>query len=75
MCDRFNFSDRAGAAVATTASKDFELLTEDKKKHIIDKSEVRKKKEKLRKDIREREAGLFHDNNRLYIDRRKMSQW
>ena len=71
MCDHVNLFDRAGVAVATAAVQDFGLVTEDKEKYAIDKSKVRRERKKFRKDIQEKEAGLFCDINGLHVNGRK----
>ena len=37
ICDRFNITDRVGAAIATAVLEDFGLVTSFDKTHVIDK--------------------------------------
>lgn len=42
MCDRYNVSDRAGAAIATAALQDFGIVDSASKLMVTDQSKVRR---------------------------------
>ena len=47
-CDRYGVSNVAGAAIATTALIDYGIITSDNCTAVIDKSKLRRQREKLR---------------------------
>lgn len=49
IADRYNVSDRVAAALATAALVDFGLITADDKNNVIDRSKIRRAREKARK--------------------------
>ena len=58
-CDRFNVSDRAGAAIATGVLKDYAIITDTETRHVIDRSKLRRELTKHREVIRKEELVLF----------------
>ena len=52
-------SDRAGAAVASAMLKAFEIITDRYKSHVVDKSKLRKKRQKCIKAIRLKEKSCL----------------
>ena len=49
VCERHEVSDRAGAAIASATLKAFGIVTEEDKKYIVDRSKLRRKRQKYRK--------------------------
>lgn len=48
-CDRYNISDRAAAALASSLLKDFNILNENGEIIVFDKNKIRREREKSRK--------------------------
>ena len=70
-CERFGISDRAGAAVATATIKAFGIVTDTDKTHVIDRSKVRRERQKYREEIQTEEELQFDMVDGIYIDGRK----
>ena len=70
-CDRFNSSDREAAAIASAVLKDYGIITDDDYSQTIDRSKLRRERDKYRKQIREEEAENFKLVNSLYFDGKK----
>ena len=51
--------DRAGAAIALATLKGFKIVTEEDKRHVVDRSKLQKEKQKYREKIRNKEQELF----------------
>ncbi|XP_055527640.1 uncharacterized protein LOC129720216 [Wyeomyia smithii] len=51
MCDRFGVSDRVASALATSLLKDFEMKDQHGEPLIMDKSKVRREREKCRRIV------------------------
>lgn len=51
MCDRFGVSDRVASALATSLFKDFEMKDQHGEPLIMDKSKVRREREKCRRIV------------------------
>ena len=49
ICDRFSMSDRAGAFIASAVLKNFGIIDGQNKELIIDRSKVRREREKERR--------------------------
>ena len=71
ICERYQLSDRAAAAVANSVLVDVGLVTEDDKTRIIDRSKLRRKRERCRNEIRSKEQQNFGLVNAVYLDGRK----
>ena len=72
-CDRYNISDRAGAAVASAALKDFGLISSDDKTNVIDRHKLRRERDRYRQAIRQDEESLFAQVESIYVDGRKVA--
>ena len=71
ICERYQLSDRAAAAVANSVLVDVGLVTEDDKTRIIDRSKLRRERERCRNEIRSEEQEIFELVNAVYLDGRK----
>ena len=71
ICERYQLSDRAAAAVANSVLVDVGLVTEDDKTRIIDRSKLRRERERCRNEIRSEEQQNFGLVNAVYLDGRK----
>ena len=71
ICERYQLSDRAAAAVANSVLVDVGLVTEDDKTRIIDRSKLRRERERCRNEIRSEEQENFGLVNAVYLDGRK----
>ena len=70
-CERFGISDRAGAAIATATLKAFGIVTDTNKTNVIDRSELRRKRQKYREKIQKDEELQFGAVDGIYVDGRK----
>ena len=66
-CDRYQISDRAGAAITTSTLKDHRLIDEDDQSLVIDRNTIRRQKATFRKAIREEETNLFKLVDGIYV--------
>ena len=69
VCDRFQVSDRAGAAIATSVLSDLGYVTSEDRSEIIDKSKLRREKQKQRTALQR--EGDIQEIRGLYFDGRK----
>ena len=49
-CERFQVSDRAGAAIASAVVVDYEVIITDQKENVIEKNKLRAAITRLRKE-------------------------
>ena len=68
ICERYQLSDRA---VANSVLVDVGLVTEDDKTRIIDRSKLRRERERCRNEIRSEEQQNLGLVNAMYLDGRK----
>ena len=71
MCERYQISDKADAAIGSATLKDFGVVTEYDASLVIDRSKLRRERQKYRDEIRKAEEGLFKIVDEIYIDGRK----
>ena len=71
MSERFQVSDRAAAAIANSVMQDLGFITENDKTYVIDRSKLRRERERCRTEIREKEQENFKLVNAIYFDGRK----
>ena len=64
-------SDRAGAAIALATLKAFEIVTEEDKRYVVDRSKLRRERQKYREEIRNKEQELFELVDSIFVDGRK----
>ena len=70
-CERFDISDRAGAAIATATHKAFDIVTDTNKTNIIDRSKLRRERQKYREEIQKDKELQFGAVDGIYIVGRK----
>jgi len=68
QADRFGVSDRATAALATATLIDVGMIQKDDDRLVIDRSKVRRERQKVRQSIKEGECGVITS---IYFDARK----
>ena len=71
VCERYEVSDRAGAAIASATLKAFEIVTEKDKRYVMDKSKLQREWQKYREEIRNKEQELFELVDSIFVNRRK----
>jgi len=71
ICDRYQVSDRAGAAIATSVLKDHGIVSSKDSTFVVDKNKLRRERERQRKVIQKEEQQTIHLINGFYIDGRK----
>ena len=70
MCERYQLSDRAGAAIATSTLQHMGIVTNEDKSLVIDPSKLRRERQRCRKEICQ-EVSNFKYVSGLYFDGRK----
>ena len=70
-CERYDVSDRAGAAIASATLKAFGIISEADKTNVVDRSKLRRERQKYREELRQNEAELFDIVESIFIDGRK----
>ena len=70
-CERFDISDRAAATIATATLKAFGIVTDTNKTNVMDRSKLRREKQKYREEIQKDEELQFGAVDGIYIDGRK----
>ena len=73
MVERFQISDREGAAIANATLTEIGYLSKKSTKFIVCKNKLRRERQKYRKEIRQQEAEFFKLVDGLYFDGRKDS--
>lgn len=56
VCERTGVSDRAAAMIASSATKDLGIISDEQKLMIIDRSKVRRERKKMRKQSQNKES-------------------
>ena len=64
-------SDRTGAAIALATLKAFRIVTEDNKRYVVDRSKLRRTRQKYREEIRSMEQEIFELVDSIFVDGRK----
>ena len=70
-CDRYNISDRAGAALATSVLIDHGLVSERDQTLAVDRSKLRREREKKRFEVPAEEERFFEMVDVIYVDGKK----
>ena len=70
VCKRYEVSDRAGAAIASTTLKAFGIVTEEDKRYVVDRSKLRRERQKYR-EIKNKEQELFELVDSIFVDGKK----
>ncbi|GBN05817.1 hypothetical protein AVEN_237568-1 [Araneus ventricosus] len=60
VCDRYNISDRAAAAIASAVLEDFGIISEVDISHMVDKNKVRREKSLKRSEHQLHSNGKWH---------------
>ena len=71
VCERYEVSDRTGAALASAALKAFGIVTEEDKRYVLDRSKLGRERQKYREEIRNKEQELFELVDSIFVDGRK----
>ena len=71
MCKRFDVSDRAGAAIASAVLKDFGVIDDGNLADDIDRSKLRRERQKYRQKLRDDEECNFEIVDAIYVEGRK----
>ena len=71
MCERYQLSVRAGAAIATSTLQEMGMVTDKDKLLVIDPSKLRRERERCREEIRQEEISNFKFIAGLYFDGRE----
>ena len=67
-CDRYNISDRAGAAFATSVLIDHGIIEPNDTKFVIDRSKLRRERMRHREEMRKEEKELFGKVDGIYVN-------
>ena len=68
--ERYEVFDGAGAAIASATLKAFEIVTEEDKRYVVDRSKLRRVRQKYREEIRNKEQELFELVDSIFVDGR-----
>ena len=71
VCERYEVSDRAGAAITSATLKVFGIATEEDKRYVVDSSKLRSERQKYREEIKNKEQELFELVDSIFVDGRK----
>ena len=71
VCEQYEVSNRVGAAIASTTLKAFEIVTEEDKRYEVNRSKLRRERQKYREKIRNKEQELFELVDSIFVDERK----
>jgi len=66
ICDQFDVSDRAGAAIASVVLKDFGFIDDANTASVIDMSKLKQKRQKCRQILRQEEKCHFKTVDGIY---------
>ncbi|XP_031339102.1 uncharacterized protein LOC116167737 isoform X2 [Photinus pyralis] len=70
VCDRAGVSDRSGSLIASALLKDLDIISQKDKSKIIDRSKLRRERQKMREDLQKLEnpdsplLGLYFDGRK-----------
>ena len=70
ISERYGLSDRAAAAIANATLKDFGMISSDDASLVIDRSKLRRERQKYRIEIQEEEKSLLDLVDSVYVDGR-----
>jgi len=71
MCERFQLSDRAGAAVANAVIKDLQEIVQLPDSLLVDRSKLRRERKKFRNETLLKDEKFLPEINAIYTDGRK----
>ena len=75
MCERYQISDRAAAAIGSATLKNFGVVTDYDASLVIDRSKLRREHQKYRDEIRKAKEGLFDSLMEYNFMDEKMLHW
>ena len=67
MCDRYQISDRAGAAIANAVIQDYGIITPDEDSLIIDRNKLRRSRFSVRKELANEAHETINDISVTYL--------
>ncbi|KAI6653133.1 hypothetical protein LOD99_3969 [Oopsacas minuta] len=70
MCDRYQISDRAGAAIANAVLQDYGIITPEEDGQIIDRNKLRRSRFSVRKELANEAHQTINDISAIYFDGR-----
>ena len=70
-CERYEVSDRAGAAIASATLTAFGMVTKEDKRYVVARNKLRRERQKYREEIRNKEQELFELLDSIFADGRK----
>ena len=71
VCERYEVSDRASAAIASATLKAFGIVTEEDERYVVDRSKLRRERQNYKEEIRNKEQELFELVDSIFVDERK----
>ena len=71
VCERYEVFNKAGAAIASATLKSFGIVSEEDKKYLVNRSKLRRKRQKYREEIRNKDQELFELVDSIFVDGRK----
>ena len=71
VCERYEVSDRAGAATASATLKAFGIVAEEDKRYVVNKSKLQREGKKYKEEIRNKEQELLELVDSIFVDGRK----
>ncbi|KAI6659504.1 hypothetical protein LOD99_10752, partial [Oopsacas minuta] len=71
MWDRYQISDRAGAAIAYAVLQDYGVITPEEDSQIIDRNKLRRSRFSVRKELANEGHETINDISAIYFDGRK----
>ena len=71
VCERYEVSDRASAAIALATLKAFGIVTEKDKRNVVDRSKLQRERQKFREKIKNKQQELFELVDSIFVDGRK----
>ena len=71
VCERYEASDKANAAAASATLKAFGIITDEDKRHVVNRSNLQRERQKCREKIRRKEKDFFEYVDSIFVDGRK----
>ena len=71
VCERYEVYGTADAAIASATLKAFGIVTEEDKIYVVNKSMLRRERQKYREEMRNKEQELFKLVDSVFVDERK----
>ena len=71
VCEQYEVSNRADAAIALTTLKAFGIVTKEDKRYVVDRSKLQRERQKYREEIKNKEQELSELVDSIFVDGRK----